>query len=521
MTDTQVYRNTRVMTVGTTLSRLTGLGRTIAMVYALGVTATRLADTYNLANTMPNIIYDLVLGGIFSAVFVPVLIDVRERKGDDPSPLVTISLLALAAVTVLTALAAPAIIHIYAFGIANATVRAEQVALATFLLRWFAPQIFFYGLTSLAQALLNVRGKFALPMFVPVLNNVIVIGTFIVFARSFAANGLHISFAAKTLLGAGTTVGVVLQALVLIPFLRADKLRFRPNIKDPAIARTLRLSGYAIGYALVNQIGLWVVLVLADRVRGGVTSWNAAYQFFTFPYGIFAVSLITALHPDLSRAAGRGDWAAFRKWFQTGARGVAYLLVPAAVGYALVAAPLTRVLLAHGVATAHDAIAVADVLRAFTPGLVFFSAFQLVARCFYALPDTRTPTLVNLGAVVVQSGLNLPLFLWRHVAGLAYSFDISYLLGVIGLLFFLRRRVPSGLGLRTLLAPMTRIAVLGAAMGAAVWAVVHAMHGSDVLRLGAGVGAGAILYLAFSQVAGLEEREIVLGLFRRRREVLP
>src|SRR5581483_10842357 len=120
-----------------------------------------------------------------------------------------------------------------------------------------------------------------------VINNVIVIWTFIAFAHFFSHSGPHLSLAAKTLLGAGTTAGVVLQGIVLVPFLRADGLRFRPNLKDPAIARTLRLSGYALGYALENQIGLWVVLVLADRVRGGVTSWNAAYQFFTFPYGIF------------------------------------------------------------------------------------------------------------------------------------------------------------------------------------------------------------------------------------------
>jgi putative peptidoglycan lipid II flippase len=520
MSETRVYRHTRAMTIGTTLSRLTGLGRTIALFYALGATANRIADTYNLANTLPNAIYDLVLGGIFSAVFVPVLIDIKEHENRDASPLITVSVLALAAATVIAAIAAPSIIHLYAAH--NSAAHAGQIELATFLLRWFAPQIFFYGVASIAQALLNVRGRFALPMFVPVINNVIVIGMFIVFARSFSASGSHLSLAAKTLLGAGTTAGVVLQAAVLVPFLRADGLRFRPNVKDPAITRTLRLSGYAIGYALVNQIGLWVVLNLAYRVHGGVTAWSAAYQFFTFPYGIFAVSLITALHPDLSRAAATRSWDSFRGSFRTGARGVTYLLVPAAVGYALVAVPMTRVLLAHGVADARDAAAVSSVLRAFAPGLVFFSAFQLLARCFYALPDTRMPTLVNLCAVLVQSGLNYPLFSWRRVPGLAYSFDISYLVGVIGLLYLLRRRVPGGLGLRALAAPVLRIGVLGSAMGAGVWAVLHAMHGSDIARLVAAVGAGAILYLAFSQVAGLEERMIVLGLFRRRsREVLP
>lgn len=522
MSDKTLYRNTRVMTIGTGLSRATGLVRTAAMVYALGVTGTRLADTYNLANTMPNVIYDLVLGGIIAAVFVPVLIDVRERRNGDPSALISVSLVALAVVSALAAIGAPIIMRIYTFRIADPSVRAEQLALATFLLRWFAPQIFLYGLSSLTQALLNVRGRFAGPMFAPILNNVIVIATFVVYAHLFGVHGLHLSFAAKTLLAAGTTAGVVVQAIVLIPYLRGERLRFRPNIKDPAIARLVRLSAYAAGYVAANQVGFWVVLMLANRVRGGVTAWAVAYQFFTFPYGLFAVSLLTALLPDLSRAANTRDWTAYRRSFSTGTRGVSYLLLPAAVGYAIVAVPLMRVLLAHGVANAHDAAAVATVLRALAPGLVFFSGFQLLTRCFFALPDTRTPTTVNAVAVIVQSALNFPLFALYRVEGLAYAFDVSYLVGAAILLVVLARRVPGGLALRSIVPSLLRICVMAAAMGVAVWALDHLIHGSDLVRLGAAVGAGAILYLAFSQVAGLEERMIVLGLFRHRdEEALP
>jgi putative peptidoglycan lipid II flippase len=516
VTDATLYRNTRVMTIGTGLSRATGLARTAALVYALGVTGTRLADTYNLANTMPNIIYDLVLGGIIAAVFVPVLIDVRERRDGDPSALITISLIALAIVTTLVVVVAPVIMRIYTFRVADPAARAQQLALATFLLRWFAPQIFFYGLSSLTQALLNVRGRFAGPMFAPILNNLIVIGTFVAYGHFFSQHGLNLSFGAKLLLAAGTTAGVFVQAIVLIPYLRADKLRFRPDLKDPAIARLIRLSAYALGYVVANQIGFWVVLMLANRARGGVTSWSVAYQFFTFPYGLFAVSLVTALLPDLSRSANTRDWTSYRRWFGTGMRGVAYLLLPAAVGYALVAAPLMRVLLAHGVATVHDAGAVASVLRALAPGLVFFSGFQLLTRCFFALPDTRTPTVVNALAVIVQSALNFPLFALRGVDGLAYSFDISYLVGALALVVILAKRIPGGLDLRAVSGSLARICAMSAVMGAGVWAVVHAVHTSDALRVLAGVGAGAILYLAFSQVAGLEERMIVLGLFRRR-----
>jgi putative peptidoglycan lipid II flippase len=338
------------MTVGTGLSRLTGLVRVAAMTYALGVTGTRLADTYNLANTTPNIIYELFLGGILTAVFIPVLIEARERRIGDQSALVSVSLVALAAVSAVAAVAAPFVMRMYTFRIADPQIREAQLELASFLLRWFAPQIFFYGVSGIAQALLNVRGRFSPPAFAPVLNNLVVTATLIAFARVVASNSLDLTLGAKTLLGAGTTAGVVLQAVVLLPFLRGDGLRFRPDVSDPAVRRAVRLAAYVVGYVIVNQAGLWVVLALANGVRGGVTAYQVAFIFLQLPHGLFAVSLVTALFPDMTRAVAAADWDTYRHWFAVGSRGVFYLLAPAAIGYGLLARPITRLVLARGVA---------------------------------------------------------------------------------------------------------------------------------------------------------------------------
>ena len=225
MISSRVSRASGLMTAFTAMSRATGLLRVAAMTYAVGVSATRLADTYNLANTTPNIVYELFLGGIFTAVFVPVLVDIRTKGQGEKSALVTVSLLVLAVVSVLTAVVAPLIIRIYTFRIADPATRAAQLELATYLLRWFAPQIFFYGLSAVAQALLNVRGRFGAPAFAPVLNNVAVTAMFFFYARVITEHGLHLSTRARITLGAGTTAGVVLQAIVLIPYLRGDGLR--------------------------------------------------------------------------------------------------------------------------------------------------------------------------------------------------------------------------------------------------------------------------------------------------------
>lgn len=502
------------MTVGTGLSRLTGLVRVAAMTYALGVTGTRLADTYNLANTTPNIVYELFLGGILTSVFVPVLIETRERRTGDASALISVSLIALAAVSAIAAVGAPLVMRIYTFRVEDPVARAAQLELATYLLRWFAPQIFFYGVSAISEALLNVRGRFAPPKFAPVLNNVVVAATLFVYARMLGEQSLQLSDSAKLLLGAGTTAGVVMQALVLLPYLRGEKLRFRLRLRDEAVVRVARLAGYVLGYVVINQIGLWVILALANGIEGGVTSWQVAFIFFQLPHGLFAVSLQSAIFPDLARAASAQMWDTFRSRFASGVRAVAYLLVPAAVGYAILAYPITRLVIARGVATDTDAAAVASVLQVFAIGLVFYSVFHLSTRCFYALPDTRTPTAINAAAVAVNIAVDVPLFFAFGVRGLALGHAIAYTTGVALLVGVLARRVPGGLHLRRLVGPLLRITTAAALMGVCVWLLARLMTGSDLLEVGVCVGAGAILYLAFSQVAGVEERGMVLGLLR-------
>jgi putative peptidoglycan lipid II flippase len=488
------------------------------MTYALGVTGTKLADTYNLANTTPNIVYELFLGGILTAVFVPVLIEARERRIGDVSALVSVSFVALAAISALAAIGAPLVMRIYTFRIADPRARAAQLELATFLLRWFAPQILFYGISGIAQALLNVRGKFSAPAFAPILNNLVVVGTLVAYARVISEESLHLSLGAKTLLGAGTTAGVVLQAVVLLPFLRGERLRFNPRLNDPAVTRVVRLAVFVLGYVVVNQIGLWVVLALANGARGGVTAYQIAFIFLQLPHGLFAVSIITALFPDLSRAAATEDWETFRHWFATGVRGVFYLLAPAAIGYAILARPITRLILARGVADVRDAAAVASVLEAFAASLVFFSAFQLLTRSFYALGDTRTPTAINAVAVAANTIANLPLFAWLGVRGLGFGHAIGYATGTALLSAMLARRVPGGIDARSLATALARNLVVAAAMGFCVWVISRVVPGGDVVVVGVTAGAGAILYLAFSQVAGVEERSILLEPWRSWRQ---
>jgi putative peptidoglycan lipid II flippase len=508
-----VWRATAVMGAGTALSRVTGLAKVAAMTYALGVTGSRLADTYSLANTTPNILYELVLGGIFTSVLVPVLIETRTNRSGDESSLVTLCMLALVAATAAAMLAAPALMQLYTFRVHDPSVRLAQQRLGTDLLRWFAPQILFLGISALAGAQLVTRRRFGPPMFAPVLNNLVVSAVFVLFARVHHGAGMNLSRGQVALLGAGTTAGLLAQAAVLVPLLRGAGWRLTVSLRDPAVGRLARLAGWVAAYVALNQVGLWATYALADRVRGGVASYQIAFTFFLLPHSLFAVGIVTALLPDLATSAARNEWAAYRSHVRSGVRGVAYLLAPAAVGYLVLAGPITRLLLAHGVAGTGDAAAVAGVLRTFVLGLVFFSAFQLLTRCFNQLPDTRTPAVVNAVVVTVWIGANIPLFALMGTAGLALAYAVSYVVGSACLLWLLRRRV-GGLGLGGSFGTLLRIGAASAAMGMVVWGLARAIP-ADAARVLVCALAGAAAYAAFSRLLRIPEYDLLASSLRR------
>ena len=334
------------MAVGTTLSRITGLGRTVALAVALG--GGGFADGYNLANNTPNMVVDLVLTGVLSATFVPVFVDhLSTRRGKEAweaiSAVVTVTIVVLVAATIAFFFLTPEIIHLYTVTNHNADVQQQQHE-AIFLLRWFVPQLACYGLIALFAALLNARGKFAAPMFVPIANNLVVIGVLLWFHAlvphpSLASLDAH--HTGLVLLGIGTTLGVVVQAVLLVPSLaRADlHIRFLWNPVHEAMRTITRLAGWTFGWVVANQIALFVMLALADGTStpGGVSAWTYAYMFFQLPYGIVAVSVMTAVTPSLSARWARHDVAAFRHRMTYGLRATLAIIIPSAVGMLLLA----------------------------------------------------------------------------------------------------------------------------------------------------------------------------------------
>jgi putative peptidoglycan lipid II flippase len=518
-------RNTAVMSVGTALSRVTGFLRLSAMAYALGIAETRLADAYNIANITPNIIYELALGGILSSVFVPVFVEWLQSRGREAAWDVARKVLGIAAVSlsiicVLGIVLSPWIIRLYTVGVPAGQRQLVQ-DLASFFLRWFMPQIVFYGIGAVATGLLNAHRRFAVPMFAPILNNLIVIATFLTFAAmSHPGQAVLATGPQKLVLAVGTTLGVVAMTVALWPSLRrlGFRFRWRPRWLDEAVIRIAHLAKWVIVYVVANQLGYLVVLILAARVKGGYTAYAAAFILFQLPHAIFVVSVFTALLPAMSSRWVDGDRRAFRELLAGGIRWTAVIVVPAALGYLVLAIPIVRILLEHGVTRPRSTDLVAGILVFFSLGLFSFSTFQLLLRAYYAMQDTRTPALVNIAAVGLNVIVDLlfVLALGMGVRGLALGHATAYTFGSIALLALIRRRL-GGIDGRRILSGLSRTFLAGGVTAVVAWLASRAIGewvgtntlGGQAAQVLGAVAAGILAFLATALMLRVDEVDVV------------
>ena len=519
------------MSVGTALSRLTGFLRLSVAAWALGTLG--VADVYNRANTTPNILYELALGGILTSVFVPVFVEWmhthgREEAWEVARRVLTLTLVVLGTLAVLGAVFAPQIMRLY-YANAPATPDA-RIELGTFLLRWFMPQIVCYGIGAVAGGLLNAHRRFAAPMFAPILNNLSVIATLLAFGLIQGDQDPTIgslSLAERTILGAGTTAGVAAMTLALWPSLRSVGFRWRLRFdwNHEAVRRLARLATWVVVYVVANQAAFLLVLILSGRQQEWFTVYSYAFILFQLPHAIFTVSIFTALLPRMSTAWAERDTDGVRALLSRGIRDMSVIVVPAALGYLALAEPITRAVLRHGEFTAADAELTARVLQAFALGLPFFSGFQLLTRTFYAMQDSRTPALVNVAAAAVNVAANL-FFLevagWG-VAGLALGHATSYLFSSAVCLAILRRRL-HGVGGGEIAATLVRVVPAAVLTALAALGTAEALErlvgvaslATQILQVGLSVLVGLLVFAATGLIFGIQEADEVRAAVLRR-----
>ncbi|WP_242654166.1 murein biosynthesis integral membrane protein MurJ [Klenkia soli] len=480
-----ILRAAGTMAVASLVSRITGFLRTVALTAALGVGL--VGNAYDVTNTLPNIVYELLLGGVLTSVVVPLLVHAQERDRDGgvgyAQRLTTLAMVGLTVLTVVAVLAAPLLTRAYAI------TDPEQVPLANWLARLLLVQIVFYGLGALASAILNARGVFGWPAWAPVLNNVVVMITAVVFVLAGGPGELTpltITATQVWILGIGSTLGIAVQAAVLIPQLRRVGVPLRPRwgMRGTGLGEVGGLGLWVLGYVAISQVGVLVATRVAQGAfaEGGLgpAAFARASLLFQMPYGIIGVALLTALVPRMSRAASRHDVPGVAADLSLGMRLSAVGLLPVTALLAVLAPALTTVAFAHGqtgVAEARE-IGIALALGAF--GLLPMAVTLLQLRVFYAMKDARTPTLIQLAMVLVRVPLlyAVPVVVEPEhvVAGLMVVTSLTYVTGWIVGNLMLRRTLGT---LRTggTAGPVLKMLGVSVAAGALGWGVVHLVPG--------------------------------------------
>jgi len=490
MTEQRILASSAVMAAGTFVSRISGFLRSALLVAALG--GFLRADLFTIANTLPNMVYILVAGGVFNAVLVPQLV---RRIKEDPdggdayaSRIITLSALFLGAVTIVLMLLAPSLLRLYLDGRFLEPALAAQLESIVDLTRWCLPQVFFYGMYVLVGQILNARGRFGPMMWAPIANNVISVAMLLIYLGVYGAATRAQTYDAlgsgpETLLGLGSTIGIAAQLVVLVPYLRASGFVYRPrfDFRDPELKHTLRLGVWTVLFVIATQLAYMYVVKLASGGAAdggtGYTVYSTGLLLMMVPHSIVTVSLATAILPRISALAHDGDLRSVGRTVGSTLGTALALVLPFAVLVPLVAGDVANGLFGWG---SGEPAAFAPTIALFAPALVPFTVHYLMQRGFYSLEATRRVFFIqcavagtNVVAAMLLVGATPPV---DTAPMLVVANLLSYLVGSV-ISFVVLRRTLGELQGAQLLRFAVRMALVLAVAAAVTWTAQWSMSG--------------------------------------------
>lgn len=529
MSDQRILASSAVMAAGTVVSRASGYVRSALLVVALG--GVLRADLFTIANTLPNMVYILLAGGIFNAVLVPQLV---RRISDDAdggdayaSRVITLSALFLGTVTVLLVALAPVLLRVYLDGRFLEPDLAAHLESIVDLTRWCLPQVFFYGMYVLIGQVLNARGRFGPMMWAPIANNLLAVVMLAAYLVVWGPIGdgpernAALSTSQEVLLGLGSTAGIVAQCAVLVPYLRASGFTYRPrfDFRDPELKHTLALGKWTVLFVIVTQTAYLVVVKLASggTVDGGTgyTVYSGSLLIMMVPHAIFTVSLATAILPRLSAFAHDGRLQEIGRTVGSTLRTALALVLPFAVILPVVAGDVAG--FAFGWAGGEDTAATfAPTLALFGPALVFFTVHYFMLRGFYAMEMTKLVFFIQLAVSLTNVAVAVVLVPSRPPAETAPMLVVAYLTSyVVGAVvsFLVLRRTVGSLEAPQLVRFLVQMVLVLAVAGATAWAVEWALASLGdrppplvaLLRGGLSGLAGGLVVLAGARVLHVRE----------------
>ncbi|HEY3503305.1 MAG TPA: murein biosynthesis integral membrane protein MurJ [Actinocatenispora sp.] len=523
-----VFRNSAMMAGFNLISRVLGYGRTVAIGATLGLT---IGNAYTTAVYSPQMLYELLMGGTLTSVVVPLLVRARKRDPDGGEAFTerfaTLAATLLLVVAGLVTLAAPAISWYLARSVAYHGV-------VTSLSYVMLPAIFLMGMSALFQAILNTRGSFAAPTWAPILNNIVIIGFFLTFGWVWPDEPTVESMTTPKILvlGLGFTVAMAVQVVALVPALRKVNFRFRLRFswRGMGLREIAKLSAWALCYVAISQIGMTVVIQIAGYASKSANSGTIVYDYgfllMMTVNGIAAVSVMTALMPRMSAAAADHRYADVAANLSLGTRLSSVLLVPGTALLAVLGPDIATLLFEYGhfshAATVSTGAAVA--LAGF--GLVPFAVSQLQIFTFYALPDTRTPALVNIPVVIVKIAFDVAVWqlapLKWMVPLLLLGNAISFVVAAVVSYALLRRRI-GPLGLRHVAGTLVRLVIAAAIAAVPAWLTDRLLSSqlgdgrlASFLSIVAGGAVLGLVYFGCAYLLRVREVSEVVGMVRRK-----
>ncbi len=549
-----------VMAAGTLFSRLSGLIRSVLLAAALG-TALH-ADLFNIANTIPNMLYILLAGGVFNAVLVPQLVRAMKSDADGgeayTSRLITLAALFLAGVTAVLVLAAPWLMRLFldpAFFTSPDLAAHRDSAIA--FARYCLPQVFFYGMFVLAGQVLNSRRVFGPMMWAPIANNAIAIaalGAYLWFfggandvcANPSLAGGTNstlgpYSSGQEALLGLGSTLGIAVQFLILVPYLRRAGFTFSPrfDFKDAGLTHTLKLGVWTVLFVIVNQIAYTVVVRLASSgaVRSldgcsdsggatGYTVYSTAFLIAMVPHSIATVSLATAMLPRLSAFAADGDLRGLATSVTSTMRTTYALILPFALLLPVISLDLVHIGFGYGAASSSYRD-FAPSLALFGVGIVFFTSHYLLLRAFYALERNRLVFFIQ--CAIAAANIALAWLLTRNISAadtaprLVIAYTCAYAVGAC-ISFYVLSRLVGGLAANQLVGYLVRLGACAVAAAGVAWLTTTGVHTwspwggwtTALVSLFVSLGVAVLAFLALTRALRVREvGEIVATLTGR------
>ncbi len=514
----RLARSTLVFSLATGISRVLGLVREMVAAYYFGISGA--INAFTVAFQIPNLVRALLADAALSGAFVPVFSDLlekgeRKRAWRVASTIFWLVLLVLGGLTALFILVAPLLMR--PFGDPGG-----DVDLAVGLSRVLFPIVVLLGLSGVVVGILNTYDHFSVPALTPVFWNLAIIVGLALGVPRVSGDDHRLYVYAFAVLAA-----TLIQLLLPVPWLRGldGRLQLVLDWRDPAVLRVFKLMlpvTLTLGLVNVNAV---VDTLIASRLLDpdlAPAAINSAFRLYMLPQGMFSVAVATVLFPLLARLAARNDMDGFRASVSTGLRQIGFLLIPASVVSAVLAAPIVRIVYERGAFGESDVIVVAGSLAAFSLGLVFNGWMLMLTRAFYGLQANWLPTVVAVGTVLLNVALDLVLYrvgIW----GIPLATSLVNIVGTVLLVHFLRRRI-GGLDLARVIDAIVRITLASALLGAVALGLWYALDrvlgrsvGAQIVALGVALAVGAVAYLGAGRLLRVREADVLRETLARRR----